>query len=85
MINSFPCSKCGICCRNLNGSQVYDDLHSGNGICRYLDLTTNLCKIYDTRPMKCNIIASYIYFKDSMSFNDYIEMNIYACKALKKG
>ena len=84
MTNNFPCSKCGLCCRNLNASSIYDDLHSGDGICKYLDQVTNLCTIYETRPLKCNIIASYIYFESSMSFDDYIKINIEACNKLKK-
>lgn len=79
----FPCDKCGLCCRNLNMSFLYDDLHDGTGVCRYLDKHTNLCTIYNERPEKCNIVDSYEHFKDKISFNGYIQLNIDACKKLK--
>ncbi len=47
------CDKCGICCKNLKLSDVYINLHNGDGICRYLDLETNLCTIYENRPILC--------------------------------
>ncbi len=84
MNDNFPCTKCGLCCRNLNKSNIYDDLNSGDGTCIYLDTNTNLCTIYNTRPLKCNIIASYTFFKDTMSLKDYIKLNVKACNKLKK-
>ncbi|GFP76252.1 YkgJ family cysteine cluster protein [Clostridium fungisolvens] len=80
----FPCDKCGLCCRNLDKSPVYEDLHDGSGICNHLDTETNLCTIYDRRPGKCNIIASYKHFEDTLKFDEYIELNINACKKLKE-
>lgn len=79
----FPCDKCGLCCRNLNAFFLYEDLHDGSGICQYLNMDTNLCSIYNERPEKCNIIASYQYFENILSFNEYIQLNIEACKKLK--
>ncbi|MFA5992576.1 MAG: YkgJ family cysteine cluster protein [Candidatus Pacearchaeota archaeon] len=32
------CKKCGQCCEN----------------CKFLDKTTNLCKVYETRPFYCH-------------------------------
>lgn len=80
----FPCDKCGLCCRNLEKSPIYEDLHDGSGICKHLDTDTNLCTIYAKRPEKCNIIASYKYFEDTLIFDEYIELNINACEKLKE-
>lgn len=81
---SFECDQCGLCCRNLKKSSLYDDLHDGNGICRYLDLNTKLCTVYDNRPEKCNVTESYKYFKNEISFNKYIELNTKECNKLKE-
>ncbi len=83
MKNEFPCDKCGLCCKNLNKSELYSDLHDGSGICRYFDDETNLCRIYDHRPLKCNILASYDFFKDKYSLDEYIRLNVKECKKLK--
>jgi len=79
----FPCSKCGMCCRNLSMSSLYNDLHDGSGICRHLNTYTNLCTIYNDRPEKCNITDAYQHFKNIMSFDKYIQLNIESCKKLK--
>lgn len=40
----FKCNMCGECCRNPDKSPVYNELHDGDGVCRYLD--GNECSIY---------------------------------------
>lgn len=56
----FECDKCGECCRNLNKSSLYDELHDGDGICKYLK--GNICSIYDKRPILCRVDESYNIF-----------------------
>ena len=80
----FICERCGICCRNLSKSELYSDLDSGNGICKYFDTITNLCSIYENRPIKCNVDKLYkLYFQDKMSIDDYYQLNYKACNQLK--
>ena len=63
----FQCDMCGECCRNLNKSPIYNYLHNGNGICKYL--RGNLCSIYENRPLLCRIDESYIvFFQDILSY-----------------
>lgn len=79
----FKCTKCGQCCRNLNRSPIYSELHNGNGICKFLK--DNECSIYGVRPLICRIDESYdAFFKDKLSYEEYIEMNYKCCKILKK-
>ena len=79
----FTCDRCGECCRNLNKSPLYDDLHDGDGICRYLE--GNLCSIYEERPLLCRVDESYhIYFKDKLSYEEYVQLNYKYCNELKK-
>lgn len=48
----FHCDCCGLCCMNLDKSDLYSDLNRGDGICKYFDEQTHLCSIYDERPEK---------------------------------
>ena len=79
----FKCNKCGECCRNLDKSLLYNQLHDGDGICRYLE--GNLCSIYETRPILCQVDKSYdLYFKELMTRQEYEKLNYEACKNFKK-
>ena len=79
----FKCDKCGQCCRNLDMSSIYGELHNGDGICKYLD--GNLCGIYSTRPILCRVDESYeLYFKNIMARDKYEELNYEVCIMLKK-
>ena len=67
----FKCDKCGQCCRNLYKSPIYEALHNGDGICKYLN--GNICSIYETRPLVCRVDESYdVFFKEQMSYEEYI-------------
>ena len=79
----FFCDQCGECCRNLDKSQIYQLLHNGDGICRYLK--GNLCTIYENRPLLCRVEESYFaFFKNQMTLEEYYEKNYEACKKLKE-
>jgi len=79
----FECDCCGCCCRNLNKSHLYDNLNRGDGVCKYL--IGNLCSIYNERPLFCRIDECYeLYFKDTMSKEEYYRLNMEECKKLKK-
>ncbi|MHD0317892.1 YkgJ family cysteine cluster protein [Fusobacterium sp. THCT1E2] len=79
----FECNKCGECCRNLDKSPIYNELHDGDGLCRYL--RGNICSIYSERPLLCRIDKSYnAIFKKKMSYEKYIRLNYKYCNELKK-
>ena len=48
----FECDCCGLCCMNITKNYMYTDLDRGDGICKYLNLKSKLCEIYDHRPDK---------------------------------
>ncbi len=52
-LDRFPCTSCGLCCKNITGIIELIGFDAGNGVCKFLDLETNLCKIYE----RCFIIA----------------------------
>lgn len=80
----FPCDRCGLCCEHLNASPLFADLDDGTGTCRYFDRRSRLCTIYEVRPQKCNVNASYELFQDLMSYDAYLELNLRACQKLKE-
>ena len=62
-----------------------EDYRLPDGSCKYLDLETNLCKIYSIRPTICNVAAAYEkYFSGIYTEEEFLKMNYEACKDLKK-
>ncbi|MGL5098495.1 MAG: YkgJ family cysteine cluster protein [Fusobacteriaceae bacterium] len=80
----FDCDKCGICCKNLNKNEIYATLNRGDGICKNLDEHKNLCKIYNERPLLCNVVEAYKkLFSGSLSYEKYEKLNKESCKILR--
>ena len=53
-IYNFKCDKCGACCRQLNlFGEMYKWLDNGDGICYYLNRSSNVCTIYSHLPIIC--------------------------------
>ena len=78
----FECDKCGECCKNLDKSDIYKDLHNGDGVCFYLN--ENICSIYENRPFLCRVEEGYEIFKIELSYEKYINLNYKYCSELKK-
>jgi hypothetical protein len=75
---NFLCSSCGACCKNVGNLP----LPSTNGICNNLDLKTNKCKIYNTRPDICRVDKVYEHFKDKYTLKEWFIENTKACHTL---
>lgn len=81
----FTCDKCGLCCMGLEMHEDAKDMHNGDGICYQLDRETMLCKIYDHRPIFCQVDGYYDkYLTDKMTREEYYERNREACELKKK-
>lgn len=81
----FPCDKCGECCRNVYKVKQLKHLALASGICKHLNQETNLCNIYQQRPLHCNIDAFYdMFLKNIMSIEEFYAMNLECCRELKK-
>jgi Uncharacterised protein family (UPF0153). len=66
----------------LSKSELYLDLDRGDGTCKYLE--GNLCSIYEERPLLCRVDDCYeLFFKDSISVEEYYKLNMDVCKKLK--
>jgi Fe-S-cluster containining protein len=81
----FKCDKCGECCRNIGNSKELKKFDRGDGVCKYLDEKTNLCKIYNNRPEICRVDLMYEkYYKKFYSKEEFYELNYKACEILKQ-
>ncbi len=80
----FECDKCGACCKNIRLSIFYKkELDRGDGVCKHLT-EENLCEIYSTRPIFCNLDAYWEKFlSDTLSREDFYKFNYAACERLK--
>lgn len=84
----FDCSCCGACCRHLDiiPNFPYPSIIGKNGICIYLNQDTNLCTIYDTRPLICRVDEQYDLninnVKNTMSRSEYYKLQHEICKIL---
>lgn len=82
----FPCDGCGLCCVRVDSSPYLQELESKrkDGICRYFDLKSKKCLIYEHRPLICNVKECYLaLFKDQMSIEEFYLTNSKACNDLK--
>ena len=85
MLPLFPCTKCGLCCRNVGNSALTKFLDRGDSICFYLDLQTNLCNIYEKCPQICRVDEMYKnYFATKFSWREFCDLNLKACAELQK-
>ena len=79
----FVCDKCGICCRSISGILSLQEYDRGDGVCVHLNDDTNLCMIYDARPMICQVDECYDHFFSHISRDDFDDWNTQACLELK--
>ena len=85
MKKKFSCDRCGACCRQLFlFGPAYNWLDDGTGRCRYFDMSTHLCTVYPVRPLICRVEEGYPLLFSHISWDDYIEQSMYACKLIKK-
>ncbi len=66
-------------------TEQYKHLDRGDGVCLHFDVETNLCSIYETRPVICRIDESYeLFFKDQMTLEQFYAINYKSCDMLKR-
>ncbi len=83
MLGKFPCSQCGVCCKHIDN---VDELrsYSNNGVCKFLDIVTNQCKIYHMRPEVCQVDSMYErYYRHIYSKYEFYNLNISVCNTLQ--
>jgi len=83
MEKKFNCIQCGECCRHIGHIPELEDYHDGDGICMYLNQSSSLCMIYNSRPFICDVSKAYdIIFSNNMEEDEYLEKNYKGCKNL---
>ena len=81
----FPCTKCGICCENVDKHDLYKQIHHIDGVCVYFNTTSKLCNIYKQRPLICRISDFYDTLPPpKISKKDFYALNVKACTNLQK-
>ena len=79
----FRCSRCGLCCRNIDKVPELKEFDAGNGVCIHLT-EDNLCDIYSFRPDICNVDKMFeIRYKDFFTREEYDRLNEEGCKSLQ--
>lgn len=79
----FPCTKCGLCCKNVGRNSLYKDLDRGDGICKNLTNTMS-CSVYEDRPLLCRIDDAFDkIFAVHLSRKKYYELNVQVCYKLQ--
>lgn len=74
-----------MCCKNISHIEALKGFDLGNGVCRFLDIETNSCKIYESRPEICNIDSMYKrHFHALYTYKEFVNLNIEACNAMQE-
>lgn len=82
MIEKFPCTACGQCCKHISNIKELAAFDRGDGTCKFL--IDNKCSIYDTRPKICNIEEMYKeVYHQQFEKEEYYLLNFQACKQLQ--
>jgi len=80
----FPCSGCGLCCQNISKIKELKDYNLGNGVCRYFNLQTNECEIYDNRPDICRIDKMFrMHYHKYFTIEEFYIENAKVCNSLQ--
>ena len=80
----FPCNRCGGCCRRVGEVFFAEHMTGSDGVCKYLDESTNLCTIYAERPIFCRVDEFYEKnLSDKMSREEFYRLNKEVCKKLQ--
>ncbi|MEG9531666.1 YkgJ family cysteine cluster protein [Mannheimia indoligenes] len=78
----FPCTACGKCCKRVGLAEETASLDRGDLICRYFDEQTNLCKIYENRPLVCRVEDYYkTYLTEVYSWEEFVALNVKVCNS----
>ncbi|MBR1486400.1 MAG: YkgJ family cysteine cluster protein [Synergistaceae bacterium] len=92
---NFRCRKCGECCTYMKALQnnipdgfekfrdIAIELDSGDGVCKYLDRNSRLCKIYESRPAICNYELFFEMVKDELTPEQFDEILNDSCEIIR--
>ncbi|MDU9767171.1 YkgJ family cysteine cluster protein [Helicobacter pylori] len=84
LLHRFPCTSCGLCCKNITGIIELIEFDAGNGVCKFLDSETNLCKIYESRPSICRVDEAHKKLYPNIPLKEFYAKNAEVCNALQE-
>jgi len=83
LLEKFPCSRCGECCRHINLIPQLARFDRGDGVCMHL--SGNLCGIYESRPEACRVDEMFTkFFSEQYSREAFYKLNLEVCRDLQK-
>lgn len=83
--STFPCTQCGLCCRNVHLAQQTQYLDRGDGACRHYSDAGKQCLIYETRPDICRVDRQYqMNYAQTFSWEAFVEANLGVCRQLQQ-
>lgn len=82
----FPCSKCGLCCKNIKATtETLKDTElkfpykvNEDGSCE--KLVDGMCSVYEERPLVCRVEELGKFLK--IEPGEWLDLNIKACNEL---
>ncbi|WP_441695033.1 YkgJ family cysteine cluster protein [Helicobacter pylori] len=83
-LDRFPYTSCGLCCKNITGIIELVEFDAGNGVYKFLDLETNLCKIYESRSLICMVDEAHKKLYSHIPLKEFYAKNAEICNALQE-
>lgn len=84
MTAPFPCSGCGLCCRNVDKAEETRQFDRGDGTCRHYVDATRHCGIYDDRPDICRVDRQFeTTYAATLTWDEFVLLNLRACEFLQ--
>ena len=81
----FECERCGCCCRRVGEVFFAKSMALSDGCCKYFDKKTNLCTIYEERPIFCRVDEYYEKFlSDKITREEFYRQNKEICRQFQK-
>ncbi|MOA45847.1 Flagellin N-methylase [compost metagenome] len=82
---TFPCTQCGLCCRNVHLAEQTQHLDRGDGACRHYNDADKRCLVYDSRPDICRVDRQYrMHYAQQFTWKTFVELNVEVCKLLQR-
>lgn len=93
-MTDFPCTECGLCCRNLRNALSWDAPEwmkpaieafpykiMPDGSCE--KMIGNRCSVYEDRPLLCDVDRQHKELDMPMSRQQWFAMNEKGCQSLQ--
>lgn len=70
---------------NIGSIDQLKEFDLGNGVCKYYDIVTKECNIYDARPTICRVDEMFeIVYKNSYTKLEFYRLNAEVCNKLQE-